>query len=100
MIVELARIAIPPTTCSIAADLVPKLEQEPTVVLPGGAALPLKVALASNQPAWVHERYLPLWLIKAYEEKVCRERSSSKASSAACLAQAGRSLKLCLEHAW
>jgi hypothetical protein len=40
------------------------------VQLPGGAALPLKVAMASHQPAWVHERHLPLWLIKAYEEKV------------------------------
>ncbi|GAB4819339.1 hypothetical protein N2152v2_006385 [Parachlorella kessleri] len=70
-----------------AADLVPKLEQEPTVVLPGGAALPLKVALASNQPAWVHERYLPLWLIKAYEEKVRREGANAAAKEAAAAAR-------------
>lgn len=38
--------------------------------LPGGAALPLRVAMSSHEPAWVHERHLPLWLIKDYEEKV------------------------------
>ena len=53
--------------------------------LPGGAALPLKVALAQQSaPVWVHERHLPLFLIKAYEERVRAWGAAAGSAGSAC----------------
>ena len=37
---------------------------------------------ASRQPMWVHERLLPLWLVREYEERVQREAANAVAKDA------------------
>ena len=50
--------------------------------MPAASASPLDVVrrLAGQEPDWVHECQLPLWLVKGYEEKIKRletERSAA-----------------------
>jgi len=35
--------------------------------------------LAGEQPSWVHESKLPLWLIKSFEERIRRQTSEKEA---------------------
>jgi hypothetical protein len=82
-----------PLPAGLPAALAPALAAALAAARPPGvfAAAPAPGAAAAGGAVWMHERELPLWLIRAYEEGARRE-AANKAARAAAAAARGRAM--------